>query len=51
VKQKVQKRGRKLVDFDGARRSYYTLKSSKKIEDNKLSKVEKSATKELSSIQ
>ena len=39
MKQKVQKRGRKLVDFDGARRSYYTLKNSKKIEENKLSKV------------
>ena len=39
LKVKVQKRGRKLVDYDGAKRAHDTLKSAKKLDQAKLSKV------------
>lgn len=39
MKVKVNKRGRKLVDFDGARRNLNALQNAKKLEESKLLKV------------
>jgi len=39
IRVKVNKRGRKLVDFDAARRNYHQIQSAKKVDDVKLKKA------------